>query len=69
MQRIGTVSTSDSNVATATIRTILESPRGLDFEEALREYARHQTWKQASTYLAIGMEMPVHAPHIKILYP
>ena len=67
IQRIGTISTSDSNVATTTIRTILESPRGLDFEEALRDYVRHQTWKQASMYLAIGMEMSVHAPHIKIL--
>ena len=69
IQRVGNVSTSDRNVATVTIRTVLESPRGLDFEEALRDYVRHQTWKQASTYMAIGMEMPVYAPHIKILYP
>ena len=69
IQRVGSVSISDRNVATATIRAVLESPRGLEFEEALRDYVRHQAWKQESTYTAIGMEMPVHAPHIKILFP
>ena len=53
IQRVGNVSTSDRNVATTTIQTVLESPRGLDFEEALRDYVRHQTWKQASIYMVI----------------
>jgi hypothetical protein len=69
IHRVGSVSISDRNVATATIRAVLESPKGLEFEEALRDYVRHQAWKQESTYTAIGMEMPVHAPHIKILFP
>ena len=69
IQRIGTATTTNSNVATATTRAILESPRGTELEVSLHDYVHHQAWKQAATYSEIGMVMPVHALFNNIFYP
>ena len=69
IQRVGTINIIHSSMVMATIREILESPRGLDFERALCDYVRHQEWKLTSKFLYTGMIIPVHVLFTNIIFP